>query len=120
MRNGESGKGRAGFILTLAVFLVGVFLAVKIIPVRVDGFQFEDVLRNEARQLSVHRNNDAAVIQRILDTAESMDIPLEKKNLSIRRTKVEVIVSCSYEKPVDLGLGTYTYRFDTVQKAPLF
>ena len=111
--------GPTGFIITLAIFLIGVFVAAKIVPVRVDGYQFKDVLRNEARQIAVHRN-DSVVIERILDAAAAMDIPLEKKNLAVRRTKVEVIVTASYEKPVDLMLGTYTYRFSTEQKAPLF
>jgi len=119
MRHRERGEGRAGFIITLAVFLVLVFLAVKIVPVRVDGYQFKEVLRKEARQAAVHRN-DAAVIERILDEAESMNIPLEQKNLSIRRSKVKVVISARYEKPVDLKVGTYTYKFDSEQSAPIF
>ena len=119
MRYAERGEGRVGFIITLALFLVGVFLAIKIVPVRVDGYQFRDVLREEARYAAVHRN-DEAVMERILDTAESMDIPLEKGNLKIRRSQVEIVISASYEKPVDLKFGTYTYRFDSEQKAPLF
>ena len=119
MRNRERGEGRLGFIITLVVFLVGVFLAVKIVPVRIDGYQFREMLREEARYASIHRN-DSVVVQRILDTAESLNIPLKKENLKIRRTKVEVVISVSYEKPVDLNVGTYTYRFHTEQKAPLF
>ena len=119
MKNRERGEGRLGFIITLVVFLVGVFLAVKIVPVRIDGYQFREMLREEARYASIHRN-DSVVVQRILDTAESLNIPLKKENLKIRRTKVEVVISVSYEKPVDLNVGTYTYRFHTEQKAPLF
>jgi hypothetical protein len=119
MRYRERGEGRVGFIITLVLFLAGVFLAIKIVPVRVDGYQFRDVLREEARYAAVHRN-DKVVIERILDTAESMNIPLEKGNLNIRRSKVEVVISATYEKPVDLKFGTYTYRFSSEQKAPLF
>jgi hypothetical protein len=119
MRNGERGGGRAAFIITLAVFLCLVFVLAKVVPVRVDGYQFQEVLRQEARQAAVHRN-DSAVLERIMAEAEAMDIPLEKKNLKLRRTKVEVIISASYEKPVDLKVTTYTYRFKSEQKAPLF
>jgi hypothetical protein len=119
MRNGEEGRGRASFIITLAVFLVLVFLAVKIVPVRVDGYSFKEVLRKEARQAAVYRN-DSAVLERIMDEAESMDIPLEKKNLTLRRSKVELVITASYEKPVDLKVGTYVYRFHCEQKAPIF
>ena len=119
MRNGQRGEGRTAFIVTLVLFLVGVFLAIKIVPVRVDGYQFRDVLREEARYAAVH-SNDAAVIERIVDAAAAMDIPLEKNDVKIRRSRVEVVISAAYEKPVDLKVGTYTYRFRSEQSAPLF
>ena len=119
MRHAERGEGRLGFIVTLAAFLIGVFLAVKIVPARIDGYQFREVLREEARFAAVNRN-DPAVLERIMDSAESMNIPLDKKNLSIKRTQVEVVISASYDKPIDLKVGTYTYRFRAQQKAPLF
>jgi len=120
MMNGQRGEGRLGFFFALALFLVGLFLAVKIVPVRVDGYQFREVLREEARYAAVHQRNDAAVVQRIVDAAESMGIPLKKNDIAIRRSKIEVVVSAAYEKPVDLKVGTYTYRFNSEQKAPLF
>ena len=119
MRNSEAGKGRVGFVVTLAVFLAGIFVAVKVVPVHVDGYQFRDVLREEARYAAVH-HNDKAVMQRILDAAASMDIPLDKKNLTIERSKINIVVTASYVKPVDLKFATYTYRFHEKQKAPLF
>jgi hypothetical protein len=116
----QRGEGRAGFLFALSLFLVGLFLAVKIVPVRVDGYQFREVLREEARYAAVHQRNDAAVVQRIVEAAESMDIPVVKEDVKIRRSKIEVVVSASYEKPVDLKVGTYTYRFRSEQTAPLF
>ena len=119
MRERQAGNGRAGFIITLALFAAGVFVLVKIVPVRVDGYQFREVLREEVRQAALYRN-DAAIIERIMDAAEAMDIPLEKKNVTIRRSQVAVVLAASYEKPVDLKFTTYTYRFKNEQKAPLF
>ena len=119
MRKSERGEGRFGFIVTLAVFCIVVFLAVKIVPVRIDGYQFKEVLREEARSAAVHRN-DRAVVERILATAEAMDIPLKKENLKLQRTKVELTISATYEKPVELPVGSYVYKFRSEQSAPLF
>ena len=118
-RFGEKGEGRAGFLITLVLFLIGVFLVVKIVPVRVEGYQFRDVLREEARYAAVHRD-DKGVQQRILDSARSMNIPLDPKNLNIRRTKSEVIITVNYQVPIDLKLTTYTFKVDAEQRAPLF
>jgi len=119
MRNGERGEGRAGFLITLALFALGVFLAIKIVPPRVDGYQFREVLREEARYAAVHRN-DEQVLQRILDSAEAMNIPLKKSDLTLKRTQIEIVISAKYEKPIDLKFTTYTYRFDEQGKAPIF
>ena len=119
MRNGERGEGRAGFLITLVLFLVGLFLAIKIVPPRVDGYQFQEVLREEARNVAVHRN-DEQVASRIMDKARSMNIPLERSNLKISRSRAEVVITASYQKPIDLKFTTYTYKFNGRQTAPLF
>ncbi len=119
MRNGERGNGRAGFFFTLCLFLAGFFILYKVVPVRVDGYQFREVMRKEARNAVVHRN-DSVVVERLLDEARSMDIPLRAGDLKISRTTVEVSISARYEKPIDLKVGTYVYKFNETQKAPLF
>ncbi len=119
MRNGETGEGRTGFVVTLALFLLGIFLAIQIVPVRIDGYQFQEVLREEARNVAVHRN-DEQVAARIMDKAKAMDIPLQRSNLRISRTGAEVIITATYHKPIDLRFTTYTYKFKGRQTAPLF
>jgi hypothetical protein len=115
----QSGEGRLSFLIVLALFGAGVFVAVKIVPVRIDAYQFRETLRDEARYASVHPN-DRDVRERILDKAQALDIPLQPDGLDISRTKTEVIIKASYEKPVDLKLTTFTYRFSAEQRAPLF
>lgn len=115
----QSGEGRTGFIITLAVVLVGIFVGLKVIPVRINAYQFRDTLRDEARYASAHRN-DAQVKERILDAAKGLEIPLEPKNVTIKRTRNEVVISARYEQPIDLKVTTYTYRFDAEQRAPVF
>jgi hypothetical protein len=116
----QRGEGRRGFIITLVLFLVLVFVLVKIVPVRVAGYQFREVLREEAKYAAAHGNDDATVRARVLDAADAMDIPLDKDDVHVRRTTVAVIVTARYEKPVDLKVLTYTYKFRSEQKAPLF
>ncbi len=119
MRNGERGQGRVGFVVTLVLFLLGIFLAIKIVPARIDGYQFQEVLREEARFAAVH-HNDKIVAERIMAKAQAMDIPLERSNLKISRSKAEVVITASYQKPIDLKVTTYTYTFKGKQAAPLF
>ena len=119
MRNGERGEGRASFLITLGIFLVGVFLAIKVVPVRIDGYQFQEVLREEVRNAAAHQN-DKRVAERIMDKAKAMDIPLERSNLKISRSVAEVVITATYQKSIDLKVTTYTYKFKGRQAAPRF
>lgn len=118
-RRSEKGEGRVSFFITLALFGVGVFLAVKIVPVRIDAYEFRDVLRDEARQAVVIKD-DREIARRIMETAQEMELPLERENLSIKRSQREIVIKATYEKPIDLKLTTYTYRFDGESRSPLF
>jgi len=118
-RRGERGEGRLGFLVALIAVALAVFLGMKVIPVRVAAYEFRDVLREEARYGAV-RDSDEIVFKRILDKAAELELPLEKKNLKVKRTETQMIITASYEQPIDLKLTTYMYRFNATEKAPLF
>ena len=101
MRYEDRSRGMLGFIVTLILFCAGIFLAVRIVPTRIEGYQFRELLRDEVRTAAVHRNDKAAA-QRILDAAEAMNIPLDPKNLEIKRSTAWLVISARYEKPIDL------------------
>jgi hypothetical protein len=118
-RSNERGEGRLGFVITLIVVAVAIFLGIKVVPVRISAYEFRDVLREEARYGAV-RDNDATVTKRILDKAAELSLPLQKKDLSVSRTESQMIISATYEQPIDLKVTTYVYRFKATEKAPLF
>ena len=120
MRNHrESGEGRVGLMVALIICGTLIFLGMKILPVRIAAYEFRDMLREQARFAAV-RSSDSTVSEQILNKAAELDIPLSKKGLQIRRTVGEIIISVSYEQPIDLKVTTYTYRFNAVERAPLF
>lgn len=119
IRSSERGEGRIGLLITLIVVAVAIFLGAKIIPVRITAYEFRDVLREEARYGAV-RLTDDEVAKRILNKADELEIPLRKQNLSVHRTPSQMVISASYDQPIDLKVTTYVYRFDATEKAPLF
>ena len=121
MRERERGEGRAGFLVALVLVGVGIFVLSRIVPVRIDGYQFRELLRDEARHAAVNGpSSDGATRTRIMDAAESMHIPLDNKDLRIERSQVRIVITANYEKPIDLKVGTYVYRFRGKEEAPLF
>ncbi len=118
-RAGEHGEGRLGLLIALAVVGVGIFLGVKVIPVKVNAYEFGDFIQQECRFAAV-RNKDAEVAKRIYDKAAELEIPLKKQDLKIQRTANEMIISCAYDQPIDLKVTTYVYKFRTTERAPRF
>lgn len=115
----QRGNGRIGFAIALALTAAAIFAAVKVIPVRISAYEFRDALREEARYAAV-RDDDATAAKRLMDLAHELHIPLDKKNLNVRRTRAEVVIKASYEHPVDLKVTTYVYKFAAEERAPLF
>ncbi len=118
-RRAERGEGRVGVMISLILVAIGIFLGVKIIPVRVSASEFTDHIREVCRYAATHKNDDE-VTRRIIEKAEELEIPLSKKNLEVKRTRSEMIITASYEQSVDLKVYTYVYKFHTKERAPLF
>jgi len=118
-RTREKGEGRLGLIIALALVAIGIFLGVKIIPVRVAAYEFQDFVQGECRYAAVRRSDDV-VKQRILQKAKELDIPLRAKHLLLQRKGGEMVITASYEKPIDLKVYTYVYAFQVKERAPLF
>ena len=115
----QRGEGRMGVLISAAVLGIGIFLAVKIIPVRIDAYNFRDTIREECRMGAV-RQNDSAIVKRIMDEAKDLGIPLSKQNLKVIRSAKRLRISVSYETSIDLKFTTYVYRFRAEEEAPLF
>ena len=106
-------------MISLALLGAGVFLGVKVIPVRVNAYEFRDFIQEECR-FAATRANDKEIYTRIYDKALELRLPLEKKNLHMERTTHEMIISAKYEQTIDLKITKYVYKFDHEERAPLF
>ena len=118
-RTAERGDGRIGFLIALALLGGGIFVGVKIIPVRVNAYEFRDFIQEECR-FAATRAHDEEIFKRVFDKAQDLKLPLQKKNLHMERTTHEMIISAKYEQTIDLKVTKYVYRFEHEERAPLF
>jgi hypothetical protein len=119
MRHGERGEGRLGLIVALAAVGVGAFLGVRIIPVKINAYEFRDYVEQQCRTAALHRE-DKKIAKNILEKAEELELPLKRKDLKLRRTQSEMIIEASFQKPIDLKLTTYEFKYQVKTRAPLF
>lgn len=118
-RIGERGEGRIGLMLALGMLGMGVFLGAKIIPVRINAYEFRDFIQQECR-FAATRNHDEEIYKRIFDKAKELRLPLDKKHLKLERSLREMVITASYEQTIDLKFTKYVYKFDHEERAPLF
>jgi hypothetical protein len=109
---GDSGKGGIKTFLSL-VFLAGVvFSAARIIPVYLNNYELQSYLNNVAVQATVQSPpvTAEAVQNEILIKAESLGLPVERKDIrvSISRT---VRINLDYSVYVDLKFYTVALHF---------
>ena len=60
------------------------------------------------------------VHKRLMERAESLEIPLKKKDLKVSRNASEITITAKYSQEIDLKVTKYTFSFDHRQQAPLF
>lgn len=118
-RAAERGEGRIGLMIALALLGAGIFVGVKIIPVRVNAYEFRDFIQEECR-FAATRNKDAEIFKRVYEKAQALRLPLAKKDLRLERTTSEMIISAKYVQTIDLKVTKYVFKFDHTERAPLF
>ena len=118
-RCGERGEGKVGLIVAIAIIAAAVFAGSQYIPVRVTAYEFKDYIDQETRTGSLRRDVDE-VRQRIMEKAQELEVPLDKKNLEVKKTRSEMIVRAKYEEVIDLKIYQHTYTFEHSYRAPLF
>jgi hypothetical protein len=106
-------------LVAVAVIAAAVFAGANYIPVRVTAYEFKDYIDQETRTGSLRRDAEE-VRQRIFEKAEELELPLEKKNLEVKKTRSEMIVRAKYEQKIDFKVYEYTYTFEHSYRAPLF
>jgi hypothetical protein len=118
-RRSERGEGKIGLLIALALLGAAIFVAVKIVPVRVNAYELKDFIQEEVRGASLRRD-DKAIADRIMKKAKELEVPLERKNLKINRSNSEMMISARFEQTVDLKVYRYVFRFNETERAPLF
>ncbi len=119
MRNGERGEGRLGLLMAVAIVGIGAFLGVKIIPVRINAYEFRDFVEQQCRTAALS-HDDKKIAKSIMEKADDLELPLQRKNLSLKRTGSEMIIKANFEMPIDLKVTTYNFHYEVNTRAPLF
>ena len=110
-RKPERGAGHFKAILWLLAFAAFIYVMIKVVPVLVDNFQFQDGVQTIARFASATRQTPEQIRAAVLKEAQKDDVPLDEKDIKIEAVSGNVRIHVDYSVIVDLAVYQWTLNF---------
>jgi hypothetical protein len=107
---GRYGRGALGCLIPLLVMsIIGYFVA-HASDAALRYFRFRDAMQQEARFANRPRRTDDRIALRLRSMADSMELPVEARQINIRRTENGIRISANYSETIDFLV--FSKRFD--------
>jgi hypothetical protein len=101
-RRSERGEGKLKTVITLAIIVLAIYSAVKIVPIYVSEYQLSDKMQEQARFAVVNRYTEDQIRDNIFKVVQDLDIPAKRESIKVVATNAIVKISMEYTVPVDL------------------
>ncbi len=117
-KRSERGEGQMGCLFGLALMAIGIFIAFKMVPVKVRAAELRQEVVDQAKAGGMR--GDDRIMAAILRKAEEEDLPVTQDNVVIHRTANQISVDVSYVVPVDFPGYKYMWEFHHHAENPMF
>src|SRR5712691_13410399 len=95
----ERGESQFGCLIGLILLGLAIFVAYKLIPVKVKAAELRQEVVDEAKSAGTH--NDDKIRANILRKAREDDLPVTEDNIKISRGNNEISVDVEYTVPIE-------------------
>ena len=110
-RRSERGAGHFKAIVWLLAFASFIYVMVRVVPVLVADFQFQDGVQTIARFASATRQTPEQIRAAVLKEAQKDDVPIDAKDVKIEAVSGNVRIHVDYSVVVDLMVYQWTLNF---------
>ena len=114
----EAGEGQFGCLFGIILLLIAVFIAYKIIPVKVRMADLRQTVIDEAKSAGSH--NDSHIRKAILAKADEMQLPVTDDNIEINRRSGDIQVDVDYIVPIQFPGYTWQWHQHHHAENPIF
>ena len=113
IRDRERGSINFKFLFTVLFVAALVFSAIKIVPVYVTNYQFQDSMQTEARfALSGYpRKSEDDIREDLWKEMQKQGIPARKEDIHVSIQQSLVNITLDYSVPIDLKLFQWAPEF---------
>ncbi len=112
------GEGAFKAIIGIAILVVAVIAAVKIIPLHVHGGEVLDAMNEQANFGSLKPFDK--IQYEVFRRAQESDVPLTLGDIKVYKNGNNIIIEAKYNQSVDVLGYKYVYRFDNKVEKPTF
>ena len=88
-----------------------IYVGVKVIPILVNNYQFQDAIESTARFASVNRQQPEDIRSAVLKEAQNEDIPIAVQDIHVKGDAGHVEIDADYSVTVDLKVYQWTLNF---------
>lgn len=94
----EAGEGQAGCLVGVIILLAAIFVAYKIVPIKVKCADLRQTIVDEAKSAGSH--GDDQIRKQILAKAQYSNLPVTEDNITIDRTGNLIRIDVDYTVPI--------------------
>jgi len=107
-------QGSATIKTLIALVLVGavIVVVVKIVPVYVNVYEFEDAMRQQAKFAGVERKDANAIREELYLKAQALKLPITRDQIEVSRRMGGATISARFTVPVDLIVLQRDFNFN--------
>jgi|SRR4051794_24772759 hypothetical protein len=114
----ESGEGNIGCLFGVVLLLLAVFVAWKVIPVKVRAADLRQTVQDEMKVAGTH--NDAQIMKYVLAKAADVELPVTEDNVKINRRTNDISIDVDYVVPIEFPGYTYNWHQHIYYQNPIF
>jgi hypothetical protein len=114
----QRGEGQGGCVVGLILLLIGIFIAYKLIPVKIKAAEMRQTVVDEAKMAGTRDNG--RIMTRILQKAEELRLPVTEKDVKINRGNNQIRIDVNYVVPIDFPGYKYNWAFHHSADNPIF
>ena len=116
----QRGDVPIGCLVGGVVGLIVMLVAIKVVPIMINVGELDKEISVLADRANRREYHDERIRKDILAKAESLDLPVTKKNIDIKRSSNRIKITVRYTVPIEFPGYTYLWHKEHYQDRPLF
>jgi len=115
----QRGDVPIGCLIGGVVALIVTLIAIKVTPLVINTGELEKEISVLADRANRREYNDARILKDILQKAEALDLPVTKKDVTIKRSSKRIKITVVYDVPIEFPGYTYVWHKKHYEDRPL-